>query len=198
MNKTIHVTIKEKIAVAAKEVLYICGNSDFIVDFTFDEEWNEFPTKTARFIYNGKHADVVFDGNTCPVPVISNAYEIKIGVFAGDLRTTTPARIAAKKSILCEGGVPADPAPDVYNQLMAKLSNLSDNMEEAVAEAVNEYLKENPIDGVQFETDESLTLENGILSVNATNVMEQDNTLPITSAGVFATVGNIDILLKTI
>jgi hypothetical protein len=51
---------------------------------------------------------------------------------------------------------------------------------------------------VDFQTDETLTLKNGILSVNTTNDMEQDNTLPITSAGVFATVGNIEALLKTI
>lgn len=40
--------------------------------------------------------------------------------------------------------------------------------------------------------------EDGTLSVNTTNQMEQDNTLPITSAGVYATVGNIEVLLKTI
>lgn len=51
---------------------------------------------------------------------------------------------------------------------------------------------------VDFKTDETLILENGILSVNTTNDMERDNTLPITSAGVFATVGNIEALLKTI
>lgn len=52
--------------------------------------------------------------------------------------------------------------------------------------------------GVDFDTDNTLTLKNGVLSVNTTNQMEQDNTLPITSAGVFATVGNIEALLKTI
>lgn len=52
--------------------------------------------------------------------------------------------------------------------------------------------------GVEFKTDETLKLENGILSVNTTDKMEQDNTLPITSAGVYATVGNIEALLKTI
>lgn len=51
---------------------------------------------------------------------------------------------------------------------------------------------------VDFRTDETLILKDGILSVNTTNDMEQDNTLPITSAGVFATVGNIEALLKTI
>ena len=51
---------------------------------------------------------------------------------------------------------------------------------------------------VDFKTDETLTLKDGILSVNTTDQMEQDNTLPMTSAGVYATVGNIEALLKTI
>lgn len=51
---------------------------------------------------------------------------------------------------------------------------------------------------INFQTDETLTFENGVLSVNTTDIMEQDNTLPMTSAGVFAAVGNIEALLKTI
>lgn len=61
-----------------------------------------------------------------------------------------------------------------------------------------EFIKQIPSGGVNFKTDETLTLKDGILSVNATNDMEKDNTLPITSAGVYATVGNIEALLKTI
>ena len=59
------------------------------------------------------------------------------------------------------------------------------------------FLEQVP-NGVAFETDHTLTLKDGILSVNTTDQMEQDNTLPMTSAGVYATVGNIEALLKTI
>lgn len=52
--------------------------------------------------------------------------------------------------------------------------------------------------GVDFTTDETLTLENGILSVNRATDVEQDNTLPITSAAVYETVGNINALLASI
>lgn len=54
--------------------------------------------------------------------------------------------------------------------------------------------------GLNFTTDETLKLDpkTGVLAVNTTDAMEKDNTLPITSAAVFATVGNIEILLKTI
>ena len=38
----------------------------------------------------------------------------------------------------------------------------------------------------------------GVLSVTTTDEMAQDNTRPITSAAVFAEVGNINVLLGTI
>lgn len=69
--------------------------------------------------------------------------------------------------------------------------------QEQVTTILTNYFKENPL-GVDFKPDETLILKDGVLSVNTTNKMEQDNTLPITSAGVFATVGNIEALLKTI
>ena len=40
--------------------------------------------------------------------------------------------------------------------------------------------------------------ESGVLNVNTADEVEQDNTLPITSAAVHTTVGNIEELLKTI
>lgn len=49
-----------------------------------------------------------------------------------------------------------------------------------------------------FTTDETLSYENGLLKVNTTDKVEQNNTLPITSAGVHTTVGNIETLLNTI
>ena len=52
--------------------------------------------------------------------------------------------------------------------------------------------------GANFTTDETLTLANNVLSVNTTNDAAQDNTLPITSAGVNTIVGNINALLGTI
>lgn len=52
--------------------------------------------------------------------------------------------------------------------------------------------------GTSFETDETLSLDNGILSVKTASSVEEDNTLPITSAAVHTIVGNIEILLRTI
>lgn len=44
----------------------------------------------------------------------------------------------------------------------------------------------------------TLIFKNGLLMVNTANEVSQDNTLPITSAAVHTTVGNIEVLLKTI
>ena len=53
--------------------------------------------------------------------------------------------------------------------------------------------------GVSFKTDNTLSFdENGVLSVNTAKKVEADNTLPVTSAAVNATVGNIEIILATI
>lgn len=100
----------------------VCGNSDYQVVFNFDAEWDAYEMKTARFIYNGQLVDVVFTGNICDVPVIKNATEVTVGVFAGDLRTTTPAKIGCDKSILCGNAAPAAPAEDVYAQIMELLN----------------------------------------------------------------------------
>lgn len=40
--------------------------------------------------------------------------------------------------------------------------------------------------------------EDGVLSVDTATEVEEDNTRPVTSAAVQTTVGNIEILLKTI
>ena len=76
----------------------------------------------------------------------------------------------------------------------------NDAMTQPVGKDANGKLWTAPVSGgnVDFKTDETLTLKDGILSVNTTDQMAQDNTLPITSAGAYTIVGNIEVLLKTI
>ncbi len=146
MGVIIGITVRNRVATVPQKIAYVCGNSDFMVDFDFDEEWDRHTTKTARFVYNGNYTDVVFQGNLCAIPVISKTINIKVGVFAGDLHTTTPATIMAKKSILCDSGLPADPTPDVYAQIMELLSNLGGGVDpEAVENAVKDYMEQNPM-----------------------------------------------------
>lgn len=132
----IEISVKDKIATKTDSTEYVCGNSDFVVAFDFDDEWKVFDTKTARFVYEGKHQDIVFTGNECPVPVISGTHRIWVGVFAGDLHTTTSAYIPAKKSILCDSGSPEAPSEDVYAQIMELLQDVGIVGREIIAESV--------------------------------------------------------------
>lgn len=112
-------------------VQYVCGNSDYIVHFTFDDpKWNEYSEKTARFLYDGRYKDMIFSGDTCPVPLIYNTCGIQVGVYAGDLITTTCADIVAIRSVLSTAGIPSDPAQDVYRQLMAALTGKVDTQQD--------------------------------------------------------------------
>lgn len=147
----INVIVAEKRARAEEHVPLVCGNSDYIIDFTFDAEWDKYQTKTARFIFDDRsYIDVVFNGTQCQVPVLKNTHDVIVGVYAGDLKTTTPAYLHAQRSILCGEGAPADPDPDVYAQIM-ELLNKGGVTPETVEKVVEQYLEENP---VQFdETD---------------------------------------------
>ena len=90
----LHVAVAEKIATFIKrDGAIVCGNSDYKIVFTFDSEWNDYAKKTARFIWNGTHVDVEFEGTECAVPIIKNADEVEVGVYAGDLETTTHTSI---------------------------------------------------------------------------------------------------------
>ena len=141
----INITVDNKIAIKADETEYICSNSDFVVNFNFDSEWEAYETKTARFSHNGGYIDVVFSGSQCAVPIIKDTYCFFVGVYAGNLHTTTPARVPCKLSILCGSSAPAAPTDDVYNQIMERLNELGTTDPEAIAAAVAEYIAQNPI-----------------------------------------------------
>lgn len=146
MPEMMNITVRNKIATKTDNVAYVCGNSDYVINFDFDSEWDAYDTKTARFAHDGQHTDVVFSGNQCNVPIITNTYAFHVGVFAGDLHTTTAARVPCRKSILCGSGAPADPTPDVYDQLMEIIKGLGGVDPDDIVKAVADYLAAHPIE----------------------------------------------------
>lgn len=165
---------------------------------------------------SGENADVVFGSwlidKKATKYVGGLIFAIRFACITGDEKddyiwaTLTYSTITVGESVWNHETI-AKEYPDIITQFEARIQALEQGgtgtpggtTEEQIASAVEKYLQENPIGGgVAFETDASLSLFDGVLSVNTTDQMEQDNTLPITSAGVFATVGNIEALLKTI
>lgn len=140
----INISVENKIA-EADGTLYVCDNSDFVAKFAFDAEWEAYENKTARFVYNNSYVDVVFTGNECPVPIISGTYFFNIGVYAGNLHTTTPARVPCKKSIRCGNEPESSASKEVRNEFLrvldkrtGDLAGLTTEAKENLVAAINE------------------------------------------------------------
>lgn len=217
MLTTIHITVRDRVPTITEGEEVISHNSDYVIEFDFDEEWTD-NYKTVYFVCeDGSHQPVVINGNACPVPVLNGEHRrIFVGVQAGSiekpsvLKTTCPCCLKVRDSIADLLGQPIpDPTPDVYQQIMALLEDIKQGevSPEDIQKAVDNYLTENPI-SVDIATTEKAGIvavgknlsitEDGVLSVDTTDSAEQDNTKPITSAGVNLVVGNINALLAII
>lgn len=180
--KRIEISVENLVAWQTNSTDYVCGNSEFVVGFVFDKEWNEFETKTARFIHGGEHTDIVFTGTECKVPKIFNVKKIEVGVFAGDLHTTTPASVKCRKSILCGAGTPTNPPPDVYNQIM-NVQNDHANRIAALEKGGGGQLQEQ-MDELQKAVDDLLPLIEEIKKLLGIGDGEEDTTSTTAILGV--------------
>ena len=117
------VKVRKKVAQGCGRRI-VCANSDYTVRFDLDEEWSGYAAKTMRVDYgNGTYTDVVFTGETAALPVIRGRRMIRIGLYAGNIHTTTPATYECEESISDAGGIPAAPEADVYAQLTELLES---------------------------------------------------------------------------
>ena len=125
----------------------VCGNSDYKVIWNLDGEWDSFDTKTMRVqMPNGTHQDVVFTGNSAALPVQHAAGWISIGLFAGDIHTSRGTSFWVEDAITTMDGSPADPMPDVYNQIMELIKGVGGAEQDTIAKAVADYLVEHPVE----------------------------------------------------
>lgn len=90
------------------------------------------------------------------------------------------------------GDTTTDPTLPVYAQLAQRVGTLEDKVENLKPGGSTGG------GGVDFETDDTLNLENGILSVNTTDDVEEHNDLPITSHAVYNEFSKAVALLRTI
>lgn len=125
----INVNVADKVASAIGAPCIVCGNSNYTITFTLDPEWETSNAKTARFVFRRdgevKYLDVAFSGRVVAVPELANIDEVYVGLYAGELYTSTPARIICKKSIKCGTQQKQEaPAPDVYQQILQTINNL--------------------------------------------------------------------------
>lgn len=152
---TIDIRIKDNIAMqTGGQAFIVRDNSDYVINFTFDVEWAEETAKTARFaLQRGGYIDVPFTGSSVAVPVISTGRRVDVGVFAGNLRTTTSATLPLVPSIRSKGGAPVPPEDAVYDKLIALINSMGEISDDDIKQAVEDYLSANPIAAASMRVD---------------------------------------------
>lgn len=152
-------------------------------------------TITAVFTNGKTTVDVLNPGVECVIPhevLTTVGTAVSVGLYAVKGSTLVIPTVYAPIGVVLRGADPsgdtsADPTPGVYNQIMERLNNL-----EGVNPATAGKL------GV-VKIGENLKITNdGVLSVDTADAVEQDNTRPVTSAAVHTEIGNIEVLLAAL
>lgn len=110
-----------------EDVELVCGNSDYRVIFEFDEDWAKYNAKTALFVFGDTTVEVPFFGNVIEpedAVAIERATKCYVGVYTGDLITTTKAEIKCLPSIRDIAKKASPPKEDVYLRLIKLLNDI--------------------------------------------------------------------------
>ena len=132
MSTNIKITVANLIATAQDNPTIVCGNSGYTVEFTFDEAWAVYLIKTVRFAWidartgQRRHIDSQYTGEPIGVPVIADAYEVQIGAYAGNIISSTGARIPCVRCITDDATYHGGTTPDIYAELLDQLGHLPD------------------------------------------------------------------------
>lgn len=164
MLTTIHIAVCDRVPIITAGEDVLSHNSDYVAEFVFDEEWQD-KVKTVYFVCeDGSYQAVVMSGDSCDVPMMAGEHRrIFVGVQAGSaekpsvLKTSRPCCLKVKDSIADYLGQPIpDPTPDVYEQIISMLNNLTAPTWDAVQNK-------------PFTTlGDGLSVENGVLSAQGT------------------------------
>ena len=139
---TIQISVRDKIATQTDGTVIINGNSDYSIEFDFDTEWTDLNNKIGIFAYNDAAAHkwayqtVMFSGNTCTVPILRDIHCVYVGVTAGNVRVTTPAKVQCRLSISDYADTEEPPSADIWGQILAKLDELQTEIDEIKAGGV--------------------------------------------------------------
>lgn len=205
-------TLKNQVIKRTDRNTVVSGSKNYLyAKFVFlSDDW-----KAPVTVIFGKYS-VILDGeNKCLVPweVLESPGFFAVSAFCGDRQTANTVSVYVEKSGYIQGETPEEPTPDVYTQLINAVKNAVEYVKEilpsptmqdagkfvAVNNAGDKYELKETDEGCFYKIGESLKIINeDTLEVNTVNQVEEDNTLPITSAAVYTTVGNIDALLQTI
>ncbi len=139
--------------------------------FTFDGDWKKFH-KVVQFSQCDEIYSIVlgFDGTTCYLPAELHVGAVKMSVFGYDAAsdttvraTTVPVTLNIRESgFVGDDDTPVPPTPDLYTQLLQKISEIQTGIDGKDGLSAYEIAKENGFVGTVAEWLESLKGADGL------------------------------------
>lgn len=209
----IHITKASAHLCSPPELLTAGMAKAVAVEFVFSDDWSGL-TKTAVFSAGRTTVDVLesaWDGNKVVVPheILADAGPIaRVGVYGanadGLILPTVWVTLGKVMPAAEPSGDPgADPTLPIWAQLQNQIGDLDDLKtynKGNLVDAINEARSSGGSGGGGYTIGDGLKLDaaTNTLSVDTAEIVEKDNTKPVTSAAVYTEVGNINALLATI
>lgn len=200
---------KNCLTVVAAELLTSGSVNVNTVSIEFSADW-EGLSRVAVFASSTTQISIALDStNQCMIPwecLVAPNLNLRVGVYGMQGTTIVLPTIWASLGVIrpgvTTGAEPSPPTPDAYQKVLAEIGNLADLATEnksSLVAAINEVHDTGGGGGMNYRIGHGLKVTGvNTLEVDTAEEAEQDNTLPITSAAVYTTVGNIEILLETI
>ncbi len=162
---------QQKIEALEREVIASDQIAFVSVKFVFDGAWKTLH-KVVQFTQCEETYNVVLgiDGTTCLLPAELHPGAVKMSLFGYDAEsdttvraTTVPVTLHIRPSgFVADGDTPIPPTPDLYTQLLKKLSEMQTGANEKDGHSAYEIAIENGFVGTAAEWLESLKGRDGI------------------------------------
>ncbi len=200
---------KTKLSLCQREPLTSGSVNAYRARFRLSEDWEGLQA-AAVFRVGGQKVSVLLEEGECLIPwelLEEPGRPLFAGVYGTRGSQLVLPTMWANLGTILEGAAPGEearpPTPDLWEQEMARKGdrleydglNLSLLSGESVLSSVAVAGGEG---AVAYHFGHGLKQEGLKVSVNTVDNFKGDNTLPITAAGVYAAVGNIEALLGQI
>ena len=143
---------KQKLTLLTKEPLRAKDENYFYAVFNLCEKWSNVSGIKASFVRDDLSfvIELTQGADNClecliPWELMTDKGEFYVGVFGGDRILTNTVRVDVAESCLCDGVAPQPPTPDWFTKIEDEILNFEPS-EEVVAQAVEDYLTEHPIE----------------------------------------------------
>ena len=215
MIKTLSYTVTGQRIETTETAMLVAGTVNiYTARFAFDAAWDGLQ-RTAVFAVDGITREQLLQDDACTVPweVLVAGNRLRVGVYGTKADGTRLPTIWTERRLYINPGAgptqeAADPSPTLVEQLLGRIgdpANLKTEDKSSLIAAINE-IKETGSSGYAtkdkagtIKVGENLAIsEDGVLSVDTTDTAQQDNTKPMTSAGVYTLAGNIEVLLAAL